>query len=81
MRLIDDATSRSWGRFVQHDGTRVNMGVLWGYLERNGRMVDVYTDRAAMFMVTPKSNESAGQRQKVDRTTQIGRALRELGIG
>lgn len=81
VRLIDDATSRSWGRFVQHDGTRENMGVLWEYLERNGRMVDVYTDRAAMFMVTPKSNESAAQRQKADRTTQIGRALRELGIG
>ena len=61
VRLIDDATSRSWGRFVQHDGTREKMGVLWGYLERNGRMVDVYTDRAAMFMVTPKSNESAAQ--------------------
>ena len=28
VRLIDDATSRSWGRFVEHDGTRENMGVL-----------------------------------------------------
>ena len=81
VRLIDDATSRSWGRFVEHDGTRENMGVLWEYVERNGRMVDVYTDRAAMFMVTPKSNETAEQRRKADRTTQIGRALRELGIG
>lgn len=81
VRLIDDATSRSWGRFVQHDGTRENMGVLWEYLERNGRMADVYTDRAAMFMVTPKSNETAQEREKADRTTQIGRALRELGIG
>jgi hypothetical protein len=51
--MIDDATSRSEGRFVQHDGTRENMGVLWQYVERKGRMVDVYTDRAAMFMVTP----------------------------
>jgi hypothetical protein len=24
--MIDDATSRSEGRFVQHDGTRENMG-------------------------------------------------------
>lgn len=81
VRLIDDATSRSWGRFVQHDGTRENMGVLWEYLERNGRMVDVYTDRHAMFMVTPRAGESAQQRQEADRLTQIGRALRELGIG
>ncbi|MGA3237440.1 MAG: hypothetical protein ABSG03_14150 [Bryobacteraceae bacterium] len=44
VRMIDDATSRSEGRFLQHDGTRENMGVLWQYLERQGRMVDVYTD-------------------------------------
>jgi hypothetical protein len=81
VRLIDDATSRSWGRFVQHDGTRENMGVLWEYVERNGRMVDVYTDRAAMFMVTPRAGESEEKRREADRLTQIGRALREVGIG
>src|SRR6266446_1756310 len=81
VRLIDDATSRSWGRFVRHDGTRENMGVLWEYVERKGRMVDVYTDRAAMFLVTPRAGESAQQRQQADRLTQIGRGLRELGIG
>ena len=81
VRMIDDATSRSEGRFVQHDGTRENMGVLWQYVERKGRMVDVYTDRAAMFMVTPRAGENARQRQAADRLTQIGRGLRELGIG
>jgi hypothetical protein len=81
VRMIDDATSRSAGSFVQHDGTRENMGVLWQYVERQGRMVEVYTDRAAMFMVTPRSKESAQQRQESDRLTQIGRGLRELGIG
>jgi hypothetical protein len=81
VRMIDDATSRSGGSFVQHDGTRENMGVLWQYVERQGRMVDVYTDRAGMFMVAPRSQESAQQRQEADRLTQIGRGLRELGIG
>jgi hypothetical protein len=81
VRLIDDATSRSWGRFVWHDGTRENMGVLWGYLERNGRMVDVYTDRDSMFTVAPRPGESEAERRQADRLTQIGRALRELGIG
>ena len=80
VRMIDDATSRSEGRFVQHDGTRENMGVLWQYVERKGRMVDVYTDRAAMFAVTPRAG-NAQQRQEADRLTQIGRGLRELGIG
>ena len=32
VRMIDDATSRSWGRFVPRDGTRENMGVLWEYV-------------------------------------------------
>ena len=70
-----------WGRFVWRDGTRENMGVLWEYLERNGRMVEVYTDRDSMFVVPPRKGESAEQRRAADRLTQIGRALRELGIG
>jgi hypothetical protein len=81
VRAIDDATSRSGGRFVRHDGTRENMGVLWQYVESNGRMVDLYTDRAAMFTVTPRAGESAQQREEADRLTQFGRGLRELGIG
>lgn len=81
VRLIDDATSRSWGRFVQHDGTRENMGVLWEYVERNGRMVDVYTDRDSMFAVAVRPGESEQARREADRLTQIGRALREMGIG
>jgi hypothetical protein len=81
VRLIDDATSRSWGRFVQHDGTRENMGVLWEYVERYGRMVDTYTDRDSMFTVARRPGETEQQRREADRLTQIGRALRELGIG
>ena len=81
VKWIDDATSRSGGRFVLHDGTRENMGVLWQYAEGNGRMVDLYTDRAGIFMVAPRAKESAQQRQEADRLTQFGRGLRELGIG
>jgi transposase len=81
VRMIDDATSWSWGRFVESDATPQNMGVLWEYLEKNGRMVDVYTDRASMFTVTPRPGESKAQQREADRLTQLGRALRELGIG
>lgn len=80
VRMIDDATSQSWGRLVKHDGTRENMGVLWEYLERYGRMAEVYTDRDSMFAVAPRAGESEEQRRQADRLTQIGRALRELGI-
>src|SRR6266700_5793336 len=81
VRMIDDATSWSWGRFVESDATPQNMGVLWEYLEKNGRMVDVYTDRDSMFAVPPRPGESAAEKRQADRLTQLGRALRELGIG
>ena len=81
VRMIDDATSRSWGRFVPSDRTRENMGVPWEYVERYGRAVDYYTDRDSMFMVPPRPGESKEQQRAADRLTQIGRALRELGIG
>ena len=63
------------------DGTRENMGVLWQYVGCNGRMVDLYTDRAGIFTVAPRAKESAQQRQEADRLTQFGRGLSELGIG
>jgi hypothetical protein len=81
VRMIDDATSRSFGRFVHHDGTRENMGVLWAYMDKNGRMLDVYTDRDSMFAVAPRAREPEQERRQADQVTQIGRALRELGIG
>jgi hypothetical protein len=81
VRMIDDATSRSWGRFVRSDGTRENMGVLWEYLMRYGRVLDYYTDRDSMFTVPRQPGESQEQQRAADRLTQIGRALRELGIG
>src|SRR5580692_1308558 len=80
VRLIDDATSWSWGRFVERDATPFNMAVLWEYLEKHGRMVEVYTDRHAMFAVAPRAGESQAERVAADRLTQIGRGLRELGI-
>ena len=62
VRMIDDATSWSWGRFVERDATPFNMAVLWEYLEKNGRMVDVYTDRDSMFTVPPRPGESEAER-------------------
>jgi len=81
VKLIDDATSWSWGRFVERDAAPFNMAVLWEYIEKNGRMQEVYTDRDSMFTAAPRKGESEPERLAADRVTQIGRALRELGIG
>ncbi len=66
---------------MERDATPFNMAVLWEYIDKNGRMVDVYTDRDSMFAVPPRPGESRDQRRAADRLTQLGRALRELGIG
>ena len=81
VRMIDDATSWSWGRFVESDATPQNMGVLWEYLEKNGRMVDVYTDRDSMFTVAPRPGESEAATARGRPADAIGAGLRELGIG
>lgn len=78
--MIDDATSQTYGRFVEQDSTEENLRVLWGYLERWGRPVEFYTDKSSLFTVNRPHVEAADEAVK-EEWTQIGRALRELGIG
>lgn len=78
--MIDDATSRALARFVEHDTTAENMRLLWRWLERFGRPLDYYTDKAGLFQV----NRPLHYNKHVEEApplTQIGRALKELGIG
>src|SRR5438445_91142 len=47
--LIDDATSRVWGRLVEHDSTEENLRTLGGWLVRHGRPLALYTDKNSLF--------------------------------
>jgi len=81
--MIDDATSRLLARFVRHDSTEENMRLLWSYLEKFGRPITFYTDKASLFQTTEKRrrDEPGIVKDAVDMPpTQIGRALQELGI-
>src|SRR6266853_3073815 len=81
--MIDDATSRLFARFVRHDSTEENMRLLWSYLEKFGRPVTFYTDKASLFQTAEKHkrDEPGVEKDPVEMPpTQIGRALRELGI-
>ena len=81
--MIDDATSRLFARFVRHDSTEENMQLLWSYLETFGRPVTFYTDKASLFQTAEKRkrDEPGVEKDPVEMPpTQIGRALRELGI-
>lgn len=84
IHLIDDATSQLTAWFVRSDSTAENMRVFWSYLQQHGRPAAVYTDKASLFQTTPKSSRQttaipADERELLP-PTQIGRALRELGI-
>jgi transposase len=81
--MIDDATSKTLSHFVRHDSTEENMGMLERYVKKYGRPVGCYTDRAGIFQTAVKTKRGE-QREGKDRPemppTQIGRALKELGI-
>ena len=83
INMIDDATSRWLARFVRSDSTVENMNVLERYLKERGRPLAFYTDKAAIFQTAEKTKrwESAAAKDRPELPpTQIGRALRELGI-
>src|SRR6202022_4178479 len=77
--LIDDATSRSWGRFTEHDTTEENLRTLQGWLRRYGRPLAHYTNKNSIFQKAgpqPLPEQLRGDPLR----TQFGRALNELGI-
>jgi hypothetical protein len=81
--MIDDATSRLWARFVRHDSTEENLKLLWSYLDKFGRPVMFYTDKASLFQTAEKRkrDEPGVEKDPVEMPpTQIGRALQEIGI-
>lgn len=81
--MIDDATSRLFARFVRHDSSEQNRLLLWAYLERFGRPLAFYTDKAGMFQVaikTKRQQEREGRDRPQMPPTQIERALRELNV-
>lgn len=81
--MIDDATSRLFARFVRHDTSAENMSLLWSYLEKFGRPLAFYTDKASIFRTAEKRkrDEPGVDKDPVEMPpTQIGRALQELGM-
>lgn len=77
--MIDDATSRVWGRLVAHDSTEENLRTLGGWLERYGRPLALYTDKNSVF-VTSRPVQWQEQLREQPARTQFTRALAELDI-
>jgi hypothetical protein len=74
--ILDDATSEIYyAQLVEEESTRTVMAGLRAVIEQKGVFCALYSDRAGHFFVTPK----AGEVDKY-RLTQVGRALKELGV-
>lgn len=78
--MIDDATSELTARFALSDSTAENLGLLGEYVERHGRPLEFYTDKASLFVVNRPLHYNKHLPEPAPKT-QIGRALEELGIG
>jgi len=75
--ILDDATSRIYSaQLVVEESTRTVMAALREVIEREGLFCALYSDRASHFFVTSKAGEPVDK----SRLTQVGRALKELGV-
>jgi transposase len=75
--ILDDATSEIYyAQLVEEESTRTVMAGLREVIETNGLFCALYSDRGSHFFVTPK----AGEKVDKHRLTQVGRAMKELGV-
>jgi hypothetical protein len=75
--ILDDATSRIYyAQLVEEESTRTVMAGLREVVETEGLFCSLYSDRGSHFFVTRKAGEKVDQH----RLTQVGRAMKELGI-
>lgn len=75
--IMDDATSQVYyAQLVEEESTRTVMAGLRTVIGEQGLFCALYSDRASHFFLTP----NAGGAVNHDRLTQVGRALKELGI-
>jgi hypothetical protein len=75
--VLDDATSEIYyAQLVEEESTRTVMAALRQVVEKKGLFCALYSDRGSHFFVTPKAGEPVDK----GRLTQVGRALKELGV-
>jgi transposase len=75
--ILDDATKEIYyAQLVEEESTRTVMAGLRHVIESKGLFCALYSDRGSHFFVTPK----AGGKVDKGRLTQVGRAMKELGI-
>src|SRR5262245_47998945 len=75
--ILDDATSEIYyAQLVEEESTRTVMAAIRHVVETKGWFSSLYSDRASHFFRTPKAGGPVDTRER----TEVGRALKELGI-
>ncbi len=75
--ILDDATSDIYyAQLAPEESTFTVMAGLRAVIEQKGLFCSLYSDRGAHFWLTPKS----GGKVDYERPTQVGRAMKELGV-
>lgn len=75
--ILDDANSEIYyAQLVEEESTLTVMAGLKEVIEGKGVFCALYSDRGSHFWLTPK----VGGKVDLHRLTQVGRALRELGV-
>jgi transposase len=74
---MDDADSKiTSGLFVLQEGTQSSLQGIKETIETEGLFCTFYTDRGSHYAYTPQ----AGEKVDKSRLTQVGRALKQLGV-
>src|SRR6266702_3202575 len=75
--ILDDATSEIYyAQLVEEESTLTVLAALKEVVERQGVFCALYSDRGSHVWLTPK----AGGKVDPHRVTQLGRALRDVGV-
>src|SRR5580704_10761914 len=75
--ILDDATSEIYyAQLVEEESSTTVLAALREVIAKKGIFCALYSDRGSHFWLTPKAGEAVDH----SRLTQVGRALRELGI-
>ncbi len=75
--ILDDANSEIYyAQLVEEESTRTVMAGLREVIENKGLFCSLYSDRGSHFFVTLR----AGEKVDKQRLTQVGRAMKELGV-
>jgi hypothetical protein len=75
--ILDDATSEIYyAQLVEEESTVTVLAALREVVQRKGVFCALYSDRGSHFWLTP----AAGGKIDPHRLTQVGRAMRELGV-